>query len=117
MGMPKARGSKKESVKAQPALRPKDLLFPVWYTLPPRFFRLLNELANEYSQPAARILQDALKTYKSVKDKQKKGPESGDYARFVVQSRWAKTSAKERREVGRMLSRARWGTKEAKEQK
>jgi hypothetical protein len=117
MGMPKARDSKKESVQAQPALKPKDLLFPVWYTLPPRFFRLLNELVNEYSQPAARILQDALKTYKSVKDKQKKGPESGDYARFVVQSRWAKTSAKERREVGRMLSRARWGTKEAKEQK
>lgn len=95
-----------------------DIRYPVWFTMPRRFYERLNAAAEEYGVSRARLLTRGLELAinEHLKKRRAGAFEEGkptteaisDAMRSVAKQRWAKATAAERKAMGDRLTAARW---------
>jgi hypothetical protein len=99
-----------------------DLVTPVWFELPRRFYERLAAAQKEFGTPRAKLLMRGLDL--AIKEEQAKRvppntPKADDVdlsnaLRRVAEMRWQSSSAEERKEIGRKLAAARWSKNQKK---
>jgi hypothetical protein len=95
-----------------------DIRYPVWFTMPRRFYERLNAAAEEYGVSRAKLLMRGLELAISEHLKKAGGGEVEESIptdeaissamRSVAKQRWAKATAAERKAMGDRLTAARW---------
>jgi hypothetical protein len=86
-------------------------LTSVWFNLPPSFYRRVQRIAEEGNELPEDVLRRGLRLVlqerrRKLKNQQKTSAKAGA---ALVQIRWAKTTASERRTIATSLAAKRWG--------
>ena len=86
-------------------------LTSVWFNLPPSFYRRVQSIAEEGNERPEDVLRRGVRLVlkekrKKLKDQQKTAAKA---AAALVQIRWAKTTASDRRAIATALAAKRWG--------
>jgi hypothetical protein len=98
---------------SQPDKPHKDQLRPVWFFLPPRFFRRVRRIAKECAIQPEEVVSRGVTLFVLEHRKKKKveATACSRAAATLVSKRWASTTAAERRELARELANRRWSGK------
>jgi signal transduction histidine kinase len=107
---------------------------PIWFHLPPRFYRLLGRVANDAEMEAAKVVMESVKLFQKLhplaKDsgmtrfkflaeaaklirKQKQSKQKRP-DKPLVAYRWEKVPPDERSRIARELARRRWAKRDVK---
>jgi hypothetical protein len=86
-------------------------LTSVWFNLPPSFYRRVQRIAEEGNELPEDVLRRGVRLVlqerrRKLKNQQKTSAKAGA---ALVQIRWAKTSASDRRAMATALAAKRWG--------
>lgn len=90
--------------------KPNFPIYPLWWKVPPVFFRKLTRIATRDGRTEAEVLMDALSCMEKNRSTKTvhmnwKGPKD------LAKLRWSKTTPEERSALGRRMARIRWEAK------